>query len=73
MGTDKPLLNFVIDPELLERVDTFRFKHRFNSRAAAIKWLLEAALDAKLLPPENIAATTDFYKAKVVKHKVKKV
>jgi hypothetical protein len=53
MGTDKPLLNFVIDPALLKRLDDFRFKQRFPTRAAAIKWLLEAALDAKLTPKSN--------------------
>ena len=51
--TDKPLLNFVIDPELLKRVDDFRFKHRFQTRAAAIKWLLDAALKAKLAPEKG--------------------
>lgn len=45
MGTEKPILNFVIDPALLSRIDDFRFKSRFESRAAAVKWLLEWALD----------------------------
>jgi hypothetical protein len=53
MGTEKPLLNFVIEPELLKRLDDYRFKHRFDSRAAAIKWLLDAALKAKLAPKET--------------------
>ena len=44
MATDKPLLIFVIEPELLKRVDDFRFKHRFASRAAAIKWMLRWTL-----------------------------
>ena len=44
---DKPLLNFLIEPELLERVDDFRFKNRFQTRAAAIKWLLDWALKQK--------------------------
>ncbi len=39
------LIHFVIPPELLKRIDDFRFAHRFPSRAAAIKWLLEWALD----------------------------
>jgi hypothetical protein len=47
MGTDKPLLNFVIEPDLLKRVDDFRYKNRFPTRAAAIKWLLGWALDQK--------------------------
>jgi hypothetical protein len=52
MGTDKPILNFVIDLELLKRVDDFRFKHRFKSRAAAIKWLLDWALSQKPVPEQ---------------------
>jgi len=44
MASDKPLLNFVVEPELLKRLDDYRFKNRFESRAAAIKWLLEWAL-----------------------------
>ena len=50
MSSDKPFLHFVIEPGLLKRIDEFRFKHRFESRAGAIKWLLKAALDAKLVP-----------------------
>lgn len=38
------LLNFVVSPELLERIDNFRFEWRFPTRAAAIKWLLDWAL-----------------------------
>jgi hypothetical protein len=43
----KPYLNFIIEPELLESVDDFRFKNRFPTRAAAIKWLLDWALKQK--------------------------
>ncbi|MGI9073353.1 MAG: hypothetical protein ACR2JB_19055 [Bryobacteraceae bacterium] len=50
MPTDKPFLHFVIEEELLKRLDDFRFKHRFESRAAAIKWLLGWALDQKPRP-----------------------
>jgi hypothetical protein len=35
----------LIAPDLLKRVDDFRFRNRFASRAAAIKWLLEWALE----------------------------
>ena len=48
--SEKPFLHFVIDPELLRRLDDFRFQYRFETRAAAIKWLLEAALDKGLHP-----------------------
>jgi hypothetical protein len=56
MATDKPLLNFVIDPGLLKRVDDFRFKHRFATRAAAIKWLLDWALRQKPVPSKPVVA-----------------
>jgi hypothetical protein len=39
-----------VDEELLKPPDDFRFKNRFPTRAAAVKWLLEAALKAKLTP-----------------------
>lgn len=45
MTTKKPILNFVIDEELLTRIDDYRFKNRFSSRAAAVKHLLEIALE----------------------------
>ena len=47
---EKPLLNFLVEPELLKRLDDFRYKNRFPSRAAAIKWLLTWALDQKPKP-----------------------
>ncbi len=53
MAGDKPLLNFLVEPELLKRVDDFRFKNRFDSRAAAIKWLLDWALDQKPAVPKG--------------------
>jgi hypothetical protein len=45
------MLTFVIEADLLKRLDDFRFKNRFSSRAAAIKWLLVFALDQKPKPP----------------------
>jgi hypothetical protein len=42
--TDKPILNFSIDPALLKRLDDFWHRHRFPNRAAAVKWLLEWSL-----------------------------
>jgi hypothetical protein len=53
MPTDKPLLNFVIEPELLKRLDDFRYKYRFPTRARAIKWLLDWALRAKPVPEQK--------------------
>ncbi len=51
--TDKPIVNLVIDPELLERVDEFWHENRFKSRAACMRWLMEAAMKAKLVPKEG--------------------
>jgi hypothetical protein len=50
MASDKPLLNFYVDCDLLKRLDDFRFKNRFESRAAAIKWLLDWAMRQKPVP-----------------------
>lgn len=50
MSTDKPFLSFIVEPELLKRLDDFRFRHRFKTRAAAIKWLLDWALKQKPAP-----------------------
>ena len=50
MPSDKPKLMFVIDPRLLKRIDNFRFKHHFPSRAAAVIWLIRYALDLKPVP-----------------------
>jgi len=52
MGSEKPFLSFVIEPDLLKRIDDFRFKNRFDSRAAAIKWLLAWGLDQKPAAPK---------------------
>lgn len=46
------LLNFIIEPELLQRIDNWRFKYHFQSRAAAVKWLLKFALDQKPKPED---------------------
>ncbi len=48
-----PYLSFVIEPDLLKRIDDFRFKHRFATRAAAIKWLLDWALAQKPQVPKE--------------------
>jgi hypothetical protein len=49
----KPFLHFVIEPALLQRLDDFRFKQRFPTRAAAIKWLLDWALKQKPVPEKE--------------------
>jgi hypothetical protein len=47
MPTNKTLLNFVVDDSLLKRIEDFRFKNRFPTRAAAIKYLLDWGLKQK--------------------------
>mgnify|MGYP000946336712 CR=1 FL=1 len=46
----KPLINVLMEPELLARVDDFRFSHRFKSRAATMKFLLDWALKKEPTP-----------------------
>jgi hypothetical protein len=53
MAMEKQFLHFVIEAALLKRLDDFRFKHRFASRAAAIKWLLDWALSQKPAPAKG--------------------
>jgi metal-responsive CopG/Arc/MetJ family transcriptional regulator len=38
---------------LLKRLEDFRFRHRFASRSAAARWLMKAALEAKLTPKKG--------------------
>jgi len=50
---DKPNRQFIsiaFDGKFLARIDDFRFKGRFASRTEAIRWLIKAALEAKLAP-----------------------
>ena len=47
MPINKTLLNFIVEDRLLENIEDFRFKNRFATRAAAIKWLLDGALKQK--------------------------
>jgi hypothetical protein len=42
--TDKPIVNFSIDPALLKRIDDYWHKQQFRSRAATIKALVAWAL-----------------------------
>jgi metal-responsive CopG/Arc/MetJ family transcriptional regulator len=39
-----------LDRALLKRLDDFRFKHRFESRSEAARWLMKLALDQKPVP-----------------------
>jgi hypothetical protein len=59
MPADTKMVTTLIERDLLARVDDFRFECRFPSRAAAMKWLMDAALKAGLKPSvEERAAWT---------------
>ncbi|MCX5824994.1 MAG: ribbon-helix-helix domain-containing protein [Deltaproteobacteria bacterium] len=44
MPTEKPILNFAIDDDLLKRIDDFRYDNRISSRSEAIRRLIEEGL-----------------------------
>ena len=50
MSNKKQFLNFNVDKPLLKKIDDFRFENRFESRAAAIKFLIESALARGIKP-----------------------
>jgi metal-responsive CopG/Arc/MetJ family transcriptional regulator len=39
------LVHMRFDPQLLKRLDDFRFRHRFESRSEAARWLMKYTLD----------------------------
>lgn len=53
MPSSKPVLTFVVEPAFLERIEDFRFEHRFQTRTAAVLWLLEWALDQNPKPEKQ--------------------
>lgn len=44
MSAKPTLIHLLVDESLKAMLDDFRFQHRFPSRAAAMKWLLQWAL-----------------------------
>ena len=44
MPTKKEILNFAIDPELMERLDDYRYENRIPTRSEAIRRLLDESL-----------------------------
>ena len=43
----KQPVHLLLEHALLEKIDDFRFKNRFESRTAAIRWLLDWAVSQK--------------------------
>ncbi len=52
MPTEKPKIIFVMEEDLLKRIDDFRFDNRINSRSEAIRRLIEEGLKASD-PPKS--------------------
>lgn len=46
MTTSKPFIGFNLEPELLEKLDDFRFNNRIRSRAKALDIIIRAGMDA---------------------------
>jgi len=44
MPTNKPILTFAADKELLERINDFRFENRIETKSEAIRQLVEKGL-----------------------------
>ena len=44
MPTEKPILTFAADKELLERINDFRFDNRIETKSEAIRMLVEKGL-----------------------------
>ena len=47
---ENQMVHMRLDRALLKRLDDFRFKHRFESRSEAARWLMKLALDQKPVP-----------------------
>ena len=45
MPTEKPILTFAVDEELLEQINDFRFDNRIETRSDAIRRLVEKGLE----------------------------
>jgi metal-responsive CopG/Arc/MetJ family transcriptional regulator len=50
---ENQMVHMRIDRALLKRLDDFRFKHRFESRSEAARWLMKLALDQKPVPTDK--------------------
>jgi hypothetical protein len=44
---DWQLVHMRIDAELIKKLETFRFRHRIETRTEAIEWLLNWALERR--------------------------
>ena len=54
MPTEKPILTFAIDKELLERINDFRFDNRIETKSEAIRMLVEKGLKEYEKKPKKL-------------------
>jgi metal-responsive CopG/Arc/MetJ family transcriptional regulator len=45
MPTEKPILTFAVEEDLMERINDFRFDNRIETRSEAIRMLVEKGLE----------------------------
>lgn len=50
MAEERRYVNVLFDETVLQKLDDFRFRHRFPSRTEAIRWLVGWALNEKPVP-----------------------
>ena len=53
MSTTKPGVNFVMDPQLLKRIEDYHHQHHFPTRASSIKFLIAWALKKNPKPTSD--------------------
>ena len=53
MPSSKPVITMVVEPKFLDRIEDFRFENRFQTRTAAVLWLLEWALEQNPRPEKR--------------------
>lgn len=58
MATDKPRYTVSVDPELFQKIEDFRFEHRFQTRSEATVELIRLGLDA-LKNEKNKSSSND--------------
>ena len=46
MATDRPRYTVSVDPELFQKIEDFRFEHRFQTRSEATVDLIRLGLEA---------------------------
>jgi len=53
MPTEKPKIIMVLEKDLLEKIEDFRYSNRIPTRSEAIRILIEKGLKASEKPPKS--------------------